>query len=168
MKGVTGMAVTIGIFDKEEKVLEAIRMLREAGADKDEIRVVVGNREGSPLLAASQDVHIEELYEIQEIRGDDGEHQTFPLGVAPVATGYPVGNTTNGAAPTGVLMARFEWEDGPKSEHVLQDIGIPEQLAKECAKAVESGRYLLVADADSEINAQTLLGHAGAADVLHE
>jgi hypothetical protein len=160
------MAVTIGIFDKEEEVTEAVRLLREAGVDKDEVRVVVGNREGAPILASSGDVHIEELYEIQETRVGDGDDQSLPLGAATSAAGYTVGSTANGFAPAGVIMARFGWDDGLRSEDVLQDIGISDQAAVKCSKAVESGRFLLVADSDSEINVKTLLSHAGAADVF--
>lgn len=160
------MAVTIGIFDKEEEVRESIRLLREAGVDNDEIRVVVGNREGAPILASSGDIHIEELYEIQEARVHDGDDQDLPLGVAPIAVGYTMGNSANGFAPVGVIMARFGWGDGHRSEEMLQDIGIPDQIAEKCSKAVESGRFLLMANADSEINTWTLLSHSGASDVF--
>jgi hypothetical protein len=160
------MAVAIGIFDKEEEVLEAIRLLREAGVDKEEIRLVVGNREGAPILASSGDVQIEELYEIQEARAHNGDDQVLPPGVTPIATGYTLGSTANGFAPAGVLMVRSGWDDGPGSEEILRDIGIPNQETERCGKAVESGRFLLVADAESEINARTLLSHAGAAEVF--
>ncbi|MCD9025978.1 general stress protein [Cohnella silvisoli] len=161
------MAVTVGIFNKEEEVLEAIRLLREAGVDKDEIRVVVGNREGAPILASNGDVHIEELYEIQETRELDGEDRIFPIGVAPSVTGYPVGNTLMGIGTASVIVAGYDSEDGLSSEEVLKDIGIPGEAAKKCGEAVESGSYLLVADADSEINASSLLKHAGASDIVH-
>ncbi len=160
------MAVTIGIYEKEDKALEAIRLLREAGAEGDDIRVVFGNREGAPLLASNGSVHIEELYEIQQVRSHD-EDDALPLGVAPIAAGYPAGNSTMNSGPAaGVVMAGFDSDSGPSSEAVLQDIGIPSDAAEQCGKAIESGRFVLVVDVDSEINVQSLLRHAGASEVL--
>ncbi len=155
------MAVSIGIFEKEEEVLEAIRLLREAGADRDEIRVVVNNREGAPLLASDGNVNMEELYRIQSARKYE-EDLDIPIGAAPIATGYPVGNTSVNSGPAGVILAGFGSDDGPNSKGVLQDIGIPSQSAELCGKAIENGRFVLVADTDSEISSQSLLKHAGA------
>jgi 3-hydroxyisobutyrate dehydrogenase-like beta-hydroxyacid dehydrogenase len=42
------MTVNIGIFQKQEDVVEAIRLLREAGLDHDDIRVIVKNAENAP------------------------------------------------------------------------------------------------------------------------
>ncbi len=160
------MALTIGIFEKEEEVLRAIRLLREAGADQDEIRVVVGNSENAPILASRTDIRLEEIYAIQEAR-KRGEDADLPLGVAPIATGYPVGNTTIGTGPAGVVLAGIDSGDDSGSEEVLQAIGIPGKAAEQCGKAVESGHYLLIADVDSEINTRSLLSHAGAANVVN-
>jgi hypothetical protein len=159
------MAISIGIFEKEEDVLEAIRLLREAGVDQDEIRVVVNNREGAPMLASDGNVNIEELYRIESARSydDDG---SFPLGVVPIAAGYPVGSTSvSSSGPSGVILAGLGSDDVPDSERILRAIGIPSQSAEQCGHAIENGKYVLVSDADSDINSQSLLKHAGA-DVL--
>lgn len=160
------MAVTVGIYEKEDKALEAIRLLREAGAEEDDIRVVVGNREGAPMLASNGNIPIEELYEIQQVRSHD-EDDTLPLGVASIGTGYPAGSTTMNPGPVaGVILAGVDSENRLNSEAVLRDIGIPSDAAEQCGKAIESGQFVLVVDVDSEINVQTLLRHAGASEVL--
>jgi hypothetical protein len=162
---VSDLTVTIGIFDKEEEVLEGIRLIQKAGVDKDKIRVVVGNLEGAPLLSSSRDVHIEELYEIQETRWHDEDAPTIPL-ITPNFAGFTAGSTMSGGVPVIVPMSGFGLDDGPRSVEILQDIGIPDQAAEKCGKAIESGCFLLVTDADANINARTLLNHAGAADVF--
>jgi hypothetical protein len=159
------MAVTIGIYDKEENVLEGIRLLREAGVDRGEIRIVVNNREGATLLTSNADVPVDELYEIQKVRVAD-EDKGLLLGSVPYITGYPVGNASTSTGPVGILLPRLDPDDGPSSEEVLIDLGIPNDVADRCGRAVESGKYLLIADADSQTNVQSLLRQAGACDVV--
>ncbi|BBI35305.1 general stress protein [Cohnella abietis] len=163
------MTVTIGIFDKEDEVLQAVRLLREAGVEQEEIRVVVNNREGAPLLAADGEVAIEELYEIQAIRSHDENGDVLPFGTAPMATGgFPVGsmsmNSNSGTA--GVVFYGSNSDEEASSSGVLHAIGIPENAAKQCGQAVESGQYLLVAKTDPELDAQDCLRQAGASDVF--
>ncbi|QJD84359.1 general stress protein [Cohnella herbarum] len=160
------MTVTIGIFEQEEKVLEAIRFLRNAGVDANGIRVIVSNREGAPLLASNGEVNLEELYEIQETRGDE-EEVGLPLAAAPLAGGFPVGmGTSLGANPAGVIIAGYDSETGSGSEKTLREIGIPDDAAESCRRAVESGSYVLMAEASSEISLSALLSDAGAHETM--
>jgi len=153
------MAVTIGIFEKEENVLEAIRLLRQAGVEQDEIRVIVNNREGAPILAASGDVNLEELYEIQETRRHEEDGGPI-LGVAPVAAGFPIGNSSMGTGPAGFVVAGIDSEEDSGREEILRDIGIPSSSAAQCRQAAEKGHFVLAAD--SKISVQALLSQAGA------
>lgn len=160
------MSVSIGIFEQEDKVLEAIRLLRNAGVETNEIRVIVSNREGAPLLASTGEVNLEELYEIEEAR-DDEEDVGLPLAAAPLAGGFPVGmGTSFGANPAGVIITGYDSAAGSGTEKTLREIGIPDHAAESCRRAVESGSYVLMADASSELNLSTLLSDAGAHETM--
>ncbi|MFC5406935.1 hypothetical protein [Cohnella soli] len=137
------MAVIVGIYDNEEQVLEAIHSLREAGAAEDDLRVVVNNREGAPLLSANGHVRMEELYRIQEVRDDDDVNTPFAASV-PLGVGYPVGLSAIGAGPTGAVLPSMLLSDGSGSAEVLVEIGVPEDEAALCARAVQSGQYVLL------------------------
>jgi hypothetical protein len=161
------VAVTIGIYEKEENVLEGIRLLREAGVDRGEIRIVVSNREGAPLLTSNTDVPVDELYEIQKARVEEEKEEVPLLSSVPYMTGIPSGITSTSAGPVGVILPpRSNSDEGPSSEEVLSDLGIPSKVADQCSRAVESGKYLLIADSDTQTNVQSLLRHAGASDVI--
>lgn len=157
------MTVTIGIYEKEENVLEGIRLLREAGVDKGEIRIVVNNIEGAPILTSVADVPVEEIYAIQKARAED---EGPLLGSVPYPTGFPVGNASTTTGPVGIILPRIDSDNGPSSMEVLSDIGIPSDSADRCGRAVEAGNYLLITESDSQTNVQSLLRHAGASDVV--
>ncbi|WP_372631638.1 hypothetical protein [Cohnella sp.] len=154
------MTVNVGIFGQEDRVLEGIRMLREAGAESADVRVVVGNRENAPLLASSPDVNLEELYEIQATRRRDYDEE-WVAGVAPLSA-YPAGNLTVGNAAPGVVVAASDVGGNDGTEDVLAAIGIPERYCGSCAEAIDSGGYLLVVDGSREIGARRILNQAGA------
>jgi hypothetical protein len=155
------MTITMGIFEREEAVLEGVRLLREAGLKQSEIRIIVGNLEGAPLIASNADVPIEELNAIQETRRAT-EEGSLPLGAVPLSTAYPAGNAVTGAGPGGgVVFTGILDEDGPSRAEVLSDIGIPSSAIKSCGIAIESGHYILVADANSP-NMEAALRSAGA------
>lgn len=159
------MTMNIGIYEREEDVLIGIQLLREAGIEQGELRVVVSNREGAPLLTSNTDVPLEELDAIQETRRNT-EGDIFPLG-GPLVTGYPAGNAATNSGPAGVVFPALIDDEGPSSEEVLTDIGIPKNAAEECGKAVESGHYLLIAESDLDTNVEVLLRNTGASSVVH-
>ncbi|WP_158602439.1 general stress protein [Cohnella endophytica] len=160
------MAMKIGIFDKEENVLDAIRLLREAGAEEEDIRVIVNNREGAPQLSSQDDIRMEELYEIQQARSREADGDRSVI-VTPSVVGYPVGTSPLGSGGlVGVVVNGDSVYDGPDSSDVLRDMGIPRNAAERCARAIEKGRYVLVADTESDIRAESLLDHAGAGEVV--
>jgi hypothetical protein len=158
------MTVNIGIFENEKAVLEGVRLLREAGVDQSEMRIVVDNLENTPLITSNADVPIEELSAIRETsRESDGGVS----GVMPVTTGYPIGNSSNNSGPGGFVFAGPSDKDGPHHEEVLKDIGIPSSAAAACGEAVEAGHYLLVTDAGETIRAEAIMRNAGARNVVH-
>ncbi|MFC5530880.1 hypothetical protein [Cohnella yongneupensis] len=146
-------------------MLDAIRMLREAGAEADDLRVIVNNREGAPRLSSEGDIRIEELYEIQLTRGDDTDRDTLLTTIAGNAA-LPVGISTTGGGPLGVVLSSDFNGEFQASADLLQEMGIPGDAAGRCAKAIENGRYVLVTDTEVGINAEALLSRAGAADVI--
>ncbi|MFD0674004.1 hypothetical protein [Cohnella sp. GCM10027633] len=158
------MTENIAIFDNEEGVLDAIRLLREAGAEPDDIRVIVNNREGAPRISSDGDIRIEELYELQITRSEEADKSTFlPLAQT---TAFPLGASATGPGPVGVVLAGGFEGDVPGSAELLREMGIPDDAANRCAKAIENGAYVLVADTEAGINAESLLGRAGAASVI--
>lgn len=164
------MTVNIGVFEKQEEVVEAIRLLREAGVDHDDIRVIVKNAENAPLIASNTDVPVEDLTGIQEARehqpGPDG---TFPIGAAavPASTGIGTGNPEGLGGGFAVGAFHLLDDDRDHTERVLRDVGIPKHAADRCEEEVGAGRYLLLAETEEDTNASSLLRHAGASDVLH-
>ncbi len=158
------MAENIAIFEKESNVLDAIRLLREAGAEEDDLRVIVNNREGAPILASYHEIRIEELYEVRLTRGDESDKDA--LVTAAHNPPFPIGASATGPGPVGVVFAGGFGYDEPGSEELLREMGIPAEAAERCAKAVEKGRYVLVSDTEQGINAKALLEQAGASDVI--
>jgi hypothetical protein len=159
------MSVNIGIFEKEADVVEAIRLLREAGVDHDDMRVIVKNADAAPLITSTTDVPVEELAGLQEA----GEPETG------VARGWPVlavpnnslgsGTTAN---PPGVIVGAFNpGNEENDSGGVMREVGIPNHASERCGEEVDAGRILLCMEADDSTNAATILRHAGAAEVLH-
>lgn len=168
------MTVKIGVFNREEAVLEAVRIIRESGAEREELRIVVDNKENAPLLAANSEVPVEEIHGILADRRRYGDGSDVVIPVAPVGTttGFPGGiGAVPGGAPGPIAAVPIFAADGrgPDREQVMQEIGIPDGAAEACSEAVEAGNYLLVAEfaEESELDAELLLHNAGAARVLH-
>ncbi|TJY42137.1 hypothetical protein E5161_08990 [Cohnella pontilimi] len=165
------MSVNIGIFKKEADVVEAIRLLREAGVDHDDMRVIVKNAEAAPLIASVTDVPVEELAGLQDRTANHdvpGRAGGWPILVAaPVMNGGDgrPGNATGVAAAAGLWG--LERDNDDTGEGRLRDIGIPEHASERCGEEVEAGRILLYTEADEDTNADSILRHAGAAEVLH-
>ncbi|MDB4867324.1 MAG: hypothetical protein JWR03_1657 [Cohnella sp.] len=160
------MSVNIGIFEKEADVVEAIRLLREAGVDHDEMRVIVKNADAAPLITSTTDVPVEELAGLQEA----GERETGIAGGWPVLAAVPNNSLGNGttANPPGVIVGAFHPENEENfSGGVMREVGIPNHASERCGEEVDAGRILLCMEADDSTNAATILRHAGAADVLH-
>lgn len=155
------MTENIAIFDNEQGVLDAIRLLREAGAEQDDIRVVVNNQEEAPRLSSEGDIRIEELYELQLTRMDNGvdAHLITP-GL------QPGGLSQYGSTGLEAALIGNPHRDEPSSEELLRDIGIPDEAVSRCAKAIENGRYVVVTDTEVGINAEALLRRAGAKDLI--
>jgi hypothetical protein len=169
---VTDMSVNIGIFDKEADVVEAIRLLREAGMDHDEMRVIVKNAETASLIASATDVPVEELAGVQGAETDDGLPDAGFAGRLPVLIAAPGNNQVGGTTSYGSGVAAaaglfgLDGEDG-HNDRWLRDIGIPGHASERCGEEVDAGRILLFAETDEDTNTDSILRHAGAADVLH-
>ncbi|WP_169087568.1 hypothetical protein [Paenibacillus sp. PL91] len=161
------MTVTIGIFKKEEGVLEATKMFQTARTNDYNLRIVLKNKESAPILASQSDVPVEEVYEILEARGPLTD-RVAPLGAVPLAAGgYTAGSVGASGSPAGFVPVVSDLDDHPGTNDVLHDIGIPEKHANECGDALEVGRYLLILETDSEEEAESLLRLAGATNVVY-
>lgn len=157
------MTVTIGFFDNEESVLDAGRRLKEGCTRASGVRLLVQNAESAPILTAQSDIPVEEVYSIRDARGY-GTVDGAPLGVAPftAAGGYTGSSAVAGTGSPGIVVGGFGLEEGPDTEAVLEDIGIPDKHARSCSDAIDNGQYLLVAEGDLGLETADWMREAGA------
>jgi hypothetical protein len=163
------MTVTIGIFEKEESVLEAIKRFQAVRTDKQNLQIVVKNKEAAPLLSGQTDIPVDEIYDIREAQERGGDRFVSPIGAAPLVSGGYVagGSGVVGASPTGFVAGTADLENDTRNENVLQDIGIQGRHAKTSGDAIEKGYFLLAADTDDEEVSKRLLIQSGALDVIY-
>ncbi|WP_139991192.1 hypothetical protein [Paenibacillus paridis] len=164
------MKVTIGIFEKEEGVLEAIQAFQSTTTGNHNLRIFVKNNEAAPILAAQSDVPVEEVYEIRDAQGQRGERIVPAIGAAPIATGgYVAGGLGVGASP-GVVIGSTDpdVDERARTQDVLHDIGIPGRLVEVCGDAIEQGKILLLTETETEAEADVLLRRAGASNIILE
>ncbi|CAI6080434.1 hypothetical protein [Cohnella sp. JJ-181] len=182
------MGITIGIFESEQRVLDAVELLRANGAHAEDVRVIVKSEENVPLLSASDAVQVESITGIQEARdnssgeggGSWGDEGVLPLpaagllatpgvsgaggyvgGVVPAAGIAAAGLTTRGG---GLLNLDG---DGPHTDDLLSELGLPDRDAERLAGEINDGRYLVVVGGRDEDQAGSLLSQAGAVEVLN-
>ena|GEM_PF-1297123 len=180
------MGVTIGIFEKEQHVLDAVELLRANGAHSDAVRVIVKNEENVPLLSASDAIQLEGIAEIRAARerfsgdGDggtwDGEGAIPAAGLFATPQLSGTGGYVGGVVPPGVVApgivtpagGLLDWDgDGPDTDSVLSDLGLPDGDADRLAEQVNEGRYLVVVDERPDDQASALLSQAGAVEVVN-
>ncbi|MFC5702257.1 general stress protein [Cohnella faecalis] len=166
------MAMTIGIFDRESDVAEAIRLLREAGLEQGDIRVVVKNAESARWLVSETDVPIEELTAIRaagqkESAADGIESDTIvlPAAIMGTTTGTFGYGYVGGAAAYGTIVGGLDGDDEVRTTEILRNIGVSDEAAGQCGVALNEGSYLLLAESGEEAQAEQLLRHAGAKDI---
>ncbi|MDI4647588.1 hypothetical protein [Cohnella hashimotonis] len=185
------MGITIGIFESEQHVLDAVELLRANGAHQGDVRVIVKSEENVPLLSASDAIQVESITGIKEARdrsygdrdgdggGSWGDEGVIPLPAAGLLATPQVSGTggyVGGVVPAGVAAAGLansssrllDWDgDGPDTGDVLSDLGLPDRDASRLAGEVNDGRYLVVVGERPDDQASSLLSRAGAVDVLH-
>lgn len=163
------MTVTIGIFEKEESVLEAVRMFQAARTDKQSLQIVVKNKEAAPLLAGQTDIPVDEVYDIREAQERGGDRIVSAIGAAPlVSDGYVAGGAgVVGGNGAGIVVGTGDLDHNTRTKNVLEDIGIQGKHAEMAGDSIEQGRFLLAADTDDEEEAKRLLIQAGAFDVIY-
>lgn len=183
------MGVTIGIFESEQRVLDAVELLRANGAHRDDVRVIVKSEENVPLLSASDAIQVESITGIQEARdrtygdrdgdGSWGDEGVLPLPAAGLLATPQVSGTggyVGGIVPAGLAAAGLAGRggglldldgDGPHTDDVLSDLGLPEGNADRLAEEVNGGRYLVVVGERPDDQAGSLMSQAGAVEVIH-
>jgi|GEM_PF-3222865 len=161
------MTMSIGVFERQEDVLEAIRELKGSGLEHKNIRVVVKDVESAPLIAANADVPIEDVKDIE-----DSGYRKDASAVAPIAglAGGPA-TLSDGAytgIPGGVYFTAFGIGDERLDrEKLLQEVGIPNAIAKQCEEKIDAGCYLLLAETGEDALTRTVIREAGATEVWH-
>lgn len=169
------MAWTMGIFEREQQVLDAARRLREAGLGDASLRVIVKNEESAPLLSSQDEVPVEgvagvrETRERQEREGNewDGDGEAVVPAVAYLGTLQGSGTAGN-TAPVAAYALTRDGDDDLEAANVLRGMGIPDSAADACADALRGGKFVLTAEEDGEaVPAEELMRETGAIDVLH-
>lgn len=160
--------MAIGIFENEQKVLEAVDRLRALGWDRQSLRVIVRNEDNVPLLVGRPDVPLEGVAGILEARehgdGADGRGQLPFVAIHGTGSGqwtalpFLVYSDENAALP-----GRNEAEG---TAEVLMEMGLPAPSVRECREALLQGKCVLVAEAASPEAAGRALREAGAERVL--
>ncbi|WP_138754991.1 general stress protein [Paenibacillus sinopodophylli] len=157
------MTVTIGIFEKEEHVLEAIKLFQAAREDKQSLQIIVKNKEAAPQLSSQTSIPVDEVYDIREAGEPNGERIIAPL----AAGGYVAGSAgVVGGSPAGIVTGAFDLDNDTRTKNVLQSIGVPDKHADTAENAIEQGQYLLSTDTEFEEKAKALLIQAGAIDII--
>ncbi|GIO11280.1 hypothetical protein J19TS2_08350 [Cohnella xylanilytica] len=169
------MAWTMGIFEREQQVLDAARRLREAGLGDSRLRVIVKNEESAPLLSSQDAVPVEgiagvrETRERQEREGHewDGDGEAVVPAVAYLGTLQGFGTAGN-TAPVAAYALSNVGDDDLEAANVLRGMGVPDSAADACADALRGGKFVLTAEEDGEAaQAGELMRATGAVDVLH-
>jgi hypothetical protein len=165
------MTRTIGIFEREDQVLEAIERLRSSGLQEDQLRVIVKNEEDAPLLSSQAEVPMEGLAGLRET-AERSERDGNPLGgdaaILPAAAWYGTSQssgTTGGTAPIAAFGLAY-LDSGEDNDRLVENMGVPSHLADECSEALGQGKFLLMADSD-QAEEESPMMDAGAHRVLH-
>lgn len=165
------MKVTIGIFKREEGVLDAAQAFQATNTGADSVRIIVKNKEAAPLLSSQSNTPVEEVYEIRQAQERGNESNVPVFGAAPITTGaYSAGGLGIGTNSGGVVVNAKDpvLDERQRTQDVLHAIGIPGRFVEECGDAIEQGHFLLVSQDESGAVAEELLLRSGAFNVIHE
>ncbi|OMF19294.1 hypothetical protein BK133_29885 [Paenibacillus sp. FSL H8-0548] len=165
------MKVTIGIFKREEGVLDAAQAFQATNTGTGSLRIIVKNKESAPLLASQSSTPVEEVYEIREAQERGNGNNVPIIGAAPISTAaYSAGGLGIGTNSGGVVVNAYDpvLDQHQRTQDVLHAIGIPGRFVEECGDAIEQGHFLLVTQDESGAAAEELLLRSGAFNVIHE
>ncbi|BBH22203.1 hypothetical protein Back11_35480 [Paenibacillus baekrokdamisoli] len=165
------MSMKIGIFENESQVIEAIQALEMEGFIKTEIKVLAKDREHSQRVESETNVHAEEMNELVDRRGHTNDGPIIGLGVVPpgLAGGmYTMGTLSGVAGPYAngtPLVGAALYEDDDKIEQALVGLGLDNDAASSCRKAIAEGDLAVAADTgDDTDNGGPTLTRSGAAE----
>jgi hypothetical protein len=159
------MSATVGIFEREDDVKDAVRLLREAGMEHTDLRVVLKNAESALLLERESEVPVEELEGLEAAySADPGWFPFIPVASGTVGNSFSGGGVGPGVYLPGMSLLGLEDKEG--SEDALKAIGVSDQAAERCSTAVGEGKILLIAFSDTDSFSEALLRQAGASEVL--
>ncbi|THF72845.1 hypothetical protein [Cohnella fermenti] len=158
------MTWTIGIFEREQDVLDAAQALQERGGVERPPFAVVNNTENAPLLSARSDLRLEGL-EGRGAIGEEGRPEGDEVIPAAFFLGSVQGSGMNGQAGA---IAAYSWDghDWPGTAEYLERLGITADASRQCAPQVEEGKLLLLAETESLEETAALLRSCGASDVV--
>lgn len=160
---------TIGVFEREHQVIDAIRALRRGGSGADGLRVIVKNEQSAPLLGIIREAPLEGVAGVRETRERDERDEwngNAPEDLAALfgpyaGTAYAVPMPNAGLSTSGaVFVPAGPWTgvaDDVGNDGILADMGITAEAADACASEIRAGRYLLVAEGgDADRLAETM------------
>jgi|UPI0003691ED0 hypothetical protein len=167
------MATTIGIFEREGQVLDAVERIRSSAGTAKSLRIIVKNGENAPLLAGHAEAPVEEVAGVQGTltRSDDMDagFAGEDAGIAAAAWVAPLqGGGSSGNASALPVLGLLRWNrDDADIGGTLKQMGIPPHAVRSCAEAVDEGKFVLVAEGGSIERNDALFRQAGAVDVLY-
>ncbi|MBB6637876.1 general stress protein [Cohnella thailandensis] len=163
------MTWTIGIFDREQQVLDAVNELQARGNNSRSLLAVVNNEENAPLLSSQDELRLEGIEGLKEASerwdGDDGLLDEGAAMPAAMYLGSVQGAGMNGQAGAFAAYSLAD-SDGLSTTRCLERLGLDESTARNCAPSVEEGKLLLLAETDSLEETARVMRSCGASDVL--
>lgn len=162
------MTWTIGIFEREQQVLDAARELRALAGESRSLIAVVDNEENVPLLSSQDEIPLEGVAGLQAA-ADESNGAFWPdedREIPAVAYLNSVqGAGVNGQAAAFAAYALSESDEVSTTEGLVR-LGLSSSAARTCAPSVEEGKLLLLADVASLEEAARLMRSFGASDVV--
>ncbi|WP_274649096.1 general stress protein [Paenibacillus humicola] len=153
------MALQAGVFRKEQQAIEAVQALEAEGFARTGIHVFAKNIEHTRRIESETDVHADEVQELTETRDESGEGGRYGLPgfvSAPLSTaaGFAfLGNSPGVSSSTpyngaGVFAAAGMLDGESNMEQSLRALGLDEETAGVCGKAIAEGSIVVAADVD--------------------
>lgn len=147
------MAKKIGIFEKEQQVIDTIHALEQMGFEKAEMKIFAKDAQHSRRIEADTDIHVDEVQELAETRaettGNEGGIPLFGATALPVSGMSGVGGWNAGPiAATSFLAGDGLVGDEDGIYKSLQALGLDSKESSSCLDAIRSGSTIVVVETD--------------------
>ncbi|MFX3634447.1 MAG: hypothetical protein ACE3L7_02150 [Candidatus Pristimantibacillus sp.] len=165
------MAKIIGVFAKEDQVINTINDLEQAGFVTGDLSVFAKDASHSRRIERESDVHVDELQEIAQARsgtndaGDGNLDMTFNAAAILPGAGL---NGVNGYSAGPIVAGSYLFNDGFLADDqdgigdALQALGLDNQEIDACRQVIRQGSTVVVVDTD---DSKSMLDQDGGPDL---